>query len=207
SILIMKGLVTKSTGSWYQLLSEEGTMYKGRVRGKLRLEDNRSTNPIAVGDTVAFEPENSEKDNLAIIQQIHPRRNYIIRKSNNLSRQTQVIAANLDLVALVVTLAKPATSTGFIDRFLLTAEAYHVPALLVFNKIDIYREEEKEVLRYYESIYEGIGYECLQVSATRGTNMQALRKKLEGKTTLLSGHSGGGKSTLLSGLRDSMEQK
>ncbi|MHB1278729.1 MAG: ribosome small subunit-dependent GTPase A [Bacteroidia bacterium] len=204
----MKGLVLKSTGSWYLILGDDGKEYRGRARGKLRLDDVRTTNPIAVGDGVLFEMEaQSQEDDLVNIHEILPRRNYIIRKSNNLSKQTQIIAANMDLVALVVTMATPATSTGFIDRFLLTAEAYHIPALIVFNKIDIYGEVESALLQEYERIYEKIGYECIQVSAIRGTNMNELRDKLRHKTTLFSGHSGVGKSTLMNALDPHIAQK
>ncbi len=204
----MKGLIRKSTGSWYLIQGDDGKTYRGRIRGKLRLEGSKSTNPVAVGDRVDFEPEtNAPEDDLVIIQQIETRKNYIIRKSNNLSKQTQVIAANLDLAVLVVTLVTPVTSTGFIDRFLMTAEAYGIPALLVFNKIDIYRDDAAELLREYERIYEGIGYECLQVSALRKSNLNLLRKKLAGKTSLFSGHSGVGKSTLLNALDPSISQK
>lgn len=204
----MKGLVLKSTGSWYLLLGDDHKEYRGRARGKLRLDDVRTTNPIAVGDEVLFDLEaQSQEDDLVNIHEILPRRNYIIRKSNNLSKQTQIIAANMDLVALVVTMATPATSTGFIDRFLLTAEAYHIPALIVFNKIDIYAELESALLQEYERIYEKIGYECIQVSAIRGTNMNELRDKLRHKTTLFSGHSGVGKSTLMNVLDPVIAQK
>ena len=204
----MKGLIRKSTGSWYLIQGDDGKTYRGRIRGKLRLEGSKSTNPVAVGDQVDFEPEaNAPEDDLVIIQQIETRKNYIIRKSNNLSKQTQVIAANLDLAVLVVTLVTPVTSTGFIDRFLMTAEAYGIPALLVFNKIDIYRDDAAELLREYERIYEGIGYDCLQVSALTKSNLNLLRKKLAGKTSLFSGHSGVGKSTLLNALDPSISQK
>jgi ribosome biogenesis GTPase len=201
----MKALVTKSTGAWYTLLSGQGLELRGRVRGKLRQEGFKSTNPIAVGDVVSVEPE-SEPD-LVIIREISPRRNYIIRKSNNLSRQSQIIAANLDLALLIVTLAEPATSLGFIDRFLLTAEAYHIPALIAFNKTDIYQKSSLSLLEKYEKIYLDAGYECLRISAKQGHNLNLLREKISGKTTLLCGHSGVGKSTLLNSLKPGTGQK
>jgi len=200
-----EALVLKSTGSWYAIQDKDGRLYRARVRGKLRLQGMKSTNPIAVGDMVSFTVE--EEPDLALIEGVAERRNYIIRKSNNLSKQTQIIAANLDLAVLVVTLAEPATSYGFIDRFLLTAEAYHIPALLVFNKIDIYHEKENERLKAYEKVYEQIGYECLQISAIRGTHLRNLKAKLQQKTSLFSGHSGVGKSTLLNAIDPEIKQK
>lgn len=202
----MRAIITKSTGSWYDAKDQEGKVWQARIKGKFRLQGIKSTNPIAVGDEVELEPEAGE-ENVALIDQLLPRKNYIIRKSNNLSKQTQIIAANLDLAALVVTLALPRTSQGFIDRFLVTAEAYHIPAILVFNKTDIYAEDGLELLQYYRQMYEPLGYRCFEVSALHGENLNELRDFLKGKTTLVSGHSGVGKSTLLNALWGEIGQK
>jgi ribosome biogenesis GTPase len=201
----MRGTVTKSTGSWYDVKDDGGRVWQARTKGKFRLQGIKSTNPIAVGDEVEIEPE-GDTDN-AMIASLYPRKNYIIRKSNNLSKQTQVIAANIDQALLFVTLALPRTSTGFIDRFLVTATAYHIPVILAFNKIDLYEEEGMQLLREYEAIYEPLGYDCIQVSAKNGTNIAALKGKLKGKTTLVSGHSGVGKSTFINQLSDEIRQK
>jgi len=191
----MKGLVTKSTGSWYEVLAEDGNVYSSRIKGKFRTKDIKTTNPIAVGDWVDISPE--PEQHTAIITHLHERRNYIIRKSVNLSKQAQIIAANLDQAYLVVTLASPFTSLGFIDRFLVTAEAYDVPAGLIFNKLDLFSDEGMQILKEYESIYQAIGYPCYEISALKGTNTEAIKELLRGKTTLISGHSGVGKSTLI----------
>lgn len=201
----MRAVVTKSTGSWYDVKDETGKVWQARIKGKLRLKELKSTNPVAVGDFVEIEPEGNTGQ--ALISDIEERKNYIIRKSNNLSKQTQVIAANLDQAVLFVTLARPRTSLGFIDRFLVTAEAYHIPVILAFNKIDIYDEVDTQILKEYSSIYESIGYDCIQVSAKMGTNISSLKEKLEGKTTLISGHSGSGKSTFLNSLSPEIQQK
>lgn len=194
----MRGLVTKSTGSWYQVLGADNARYDCRIKGKFRTHGIKTTNPIAVGDWVNFEVEPDQES--AIITKLEPRRNYIIRKSVNLSKQTQIIGANLDQAFLVVTLASPPTSFGFIDRFLVTAEAYSIPATLIFNKLDLFSDEGLEVLRAYEHIYEQIGYPCYEVSALTGKNMDSLKELLKDKTTLISGHSGVGKSTLINSL-------
>jgi|SRR5690606_26474571 ribosome small subunit-dependent GTPase A len=194
----MRGLVTKSTGSWYEVLGEDGIKYNCRIKGKFRTKDIKTTNPIAVGDRVDIAPE-PEQDT-AIITHLHERRNYIIRKSVNLSRQAQIIAANLDQAYLVVTLASPFTSLGFIDRFLVTAEAYDIPAGLIFNKLDLFSEEGLEILAEYQSIYTGIGYSCYEVSALKGNNIDVVKGIFKDKTTLISGHSGVGKSTLINAL-------
>lgn len=157
-----------------------------------------STNPVAVGDFVDFDLEADLQT--GVISRVHDRKNYIIRKSINLSKQVQIIAANLDLACLVVTLASPRTSLGFIDRFLVTAEAYDVPALLIFNKLDLFSEEGLEVLQIYTDLYESLGYPCYSVSATEGTNVDALKAVLKDKTSLFSGHSGVGKSSLINQL-------
>lgn len=191
----MKGLVTKSTGSWYQVQGDDGVSYDCRIKGKFRTKGIKTTNPIAVGDRVDFELELSEQT--GVITHLEPRRNYIIRRSVNLSKQTQILGANLDQAVLVVTLASPPTSLGFIDRFLVTAEAYSIPAVLIFNKLDLFSEEGKLILAEYKAIYERIGYPCYDVSALEGTHIDILEVVLKDKVTLVSGHSGVGKSTLI----------
>ncbi|WP_129716135.1 ribosome small subunit-dependent GTPase A [Pedobacter sp. SYP-B3415] len=194
----MQGLVIKSTGSWYQVLADNGNTYDCRILGKFRIKGIKTTNPIAVGDRVKlqFEPGGET----ALITELLPRRNYIIRKSINLSRQAQILATNLDLALLVVTLASPRTSLGFIDRFLVTAEAYDIPAMLVFNKLDLFSDEGLGILQDFKAIYEDINYPCYEVSAIEGTNIDNLQDVIAGKTTLISGHSGVGKSSLINAL-------
>lgn len=191
----MQGLVIKSTGSWYTVLGENQHKYECRIKGKLRMKGLVSTNPVAVGDFVDFELEPEQET--AVISKVHDRKNYIIRKSINLSKQVQVIAANLDQACLVVTLASPRTSLGFIDRFLVTAEAYGIPAILIFNKLDLFSDEGLEILANYMDLYEGIGYKCYAVSAIEGTHMNTIKELLKDKTSLFSGHSGVGKSSLI----------
>ncbi|GAB2703041.1 ribosome small subunit-dependent GTPase A [Mucilaginibacter koreensis] len=199
----MQGIVTKSTGSWYQVQTPDGHRYDCRIKGKFRIKGLTTTNPVAVGDLVDFEGEPDQ--DTGVITKLYDRKNYIIRKSINLSKQAQIIAANLDQAFLVVTLASPRTSTGFIDRFLVTAEAYDIPAVLVFNKLDLFSEEGLEVLAVYKDIYESIGYPCYEVSALQGTNIELLEALLKDKTTLLSGHSGVGKSSLMNALLPHLE--
>jgi ribosome biogenesis GTPase len=194
----MKGLITKSTGSWYQVQTDEGEKIDCRIKGKFRTMGIVTTNPIAVGDVVDFEME-PEQEN-GVITNLHQRKNYIIRKSINLSKQAQIIAANLDQALLVVTLALPRTSLGFIDRFLVTAEAYDIPARLIFNKLDLFSDEGLEVLAYYKDVYEKIGYPCFEVSALACTNIEIVQELLKDKVTLFSGHSGVGKSSLINRL-------
>lgn len=194
----MRGLVTKSTGSWYLVQGEDGTRVECRIKGKFRTKGIKTTNPIAVGDWVHYELEPDQES--AIITELEPRKNYIIRRSVNLSKQTQIIGANLDQAMLVVTLASPPTSLGFIDRFLVTAEAYGIPAMLIFNKLDLFSEEGLEILDDYMAIYGQIGYPCLAVSAQEGTHVDEIRKTLKDKITLVSGHSGVGKSTLINSI-------
>ena len=201
----MRGLVTKSTGSWYVVLTEEGKRVECRIKGKFRTKGIKTTNPVAVGDWVHIEMEPEQAT--GIITVLEPRKNYIIRKSVNLSKQTQIIGANLDQAILVVTLASPPTSLGFIDRFLVTAEAYGIPAILVFNKLDLFSEEGLEILQDYKSIYEHIGYACYEVSAQDGTNIPTVQALLKDKVTLVSGHSGVGKSTLINALEPSVVLK
>ena len=194
----MQGLIIKSTGSWYIVQADDGNRHPCRIVGKFRTKDIKTTNPVAVGDRVNFDLESDGENGL--INGLSPRKNYIIRKSINLSRQAQIIAANLDQAFLIVTLAAPRTSLGFIDRFLVTAEAYSIPAALVFNKIDLFDASAHEVLAEIREIYEKIGYPCYEVSATAGNNIDQIQQLLANKVTLLSGHSGVGKSSLINAL-------
>lgn len=193
----MQGLVTKSTGSWYQVRSGNQTI-DCRIKGKFRTKGITTTNPLAVGDVVDFEME--PEQGTGVVTNLIQRKNYIIRKSINLSKQAQIIAANLDLALLVVTLASPRTSLGFIDRFLVTAEAYGISACLIFNKLDLFSDEGLVILAEYQSIYENIGYPCYSVSAIEGTNIHEVQDLLKDKVTLFSGHSGVGKSSLINRL-------
>lgn len=193
----MKALVTRSTGSWYEVLADDGNTYPCRIKGKFRTKAIKTTNPVAVGDWVDIVIEIDAVPATAIIVHLYERSNYIIRKSINLSRQAQIIAANLDQALLIVTLASPFTSLGFIDRFLVTAEAYGVPAGLIFNKLDLFSEEGLEILGDYKAIYEALGYPCYAVSALQETNIETVRLQLQQRTTLVLGHSGVGKSTLI----------
>ena len=195
---IMQGLVTKSTGSWYQVQTPDGRRYDCRIKGKFRIKGLTTTNPVAVGDKVDFELEPEQEQ--GVITKLYDRRNYIIRKSINLSKQAQIIAANLDQAYLVVTLASPRTSLGFIDRFLVTAEAYDIPASLVYNKLDMFSKQGLEILSEYKMVYEKLGYPCYEVSALKGTNIPELKEKLKDKITLFSGHSGVGKSSLMNAI-------
>jgi ribosome biogenesis GTPase len=191
----MQGLITKSTGSWYQVQTPDGHRYDCRIKGIFRIKGLTTTNPVAVGDKVDFELEPEQQQ--GVITKLYERKNYIIRKSINLSKQAQIIAANLDQAFLVVTLASPRTSLGFIDRFMVTAEAYAIPASLVFNKLDMFSDEGLEILAEYKNIYESLGYPCYEVSALVGTNIPELKERLRDKITLFSGHSGVGKSSLM----------
>ncbi|MDD5861928.1 MAG: ribosome small subunit-dependent GTPase A [Prevotella sp.] len=193
----MKGLVIKNTGSWYTVKTDDGRLVESKIKGNFRLKGIRSTNPVAVGDRVTL-VENAE--GTAFITEIEDRKNYIIRKASNLSKQSHIIAANLDQAFLVVTVNYPQTSTTFIDRFLAGAEAYRVPVVLIFNKHDLLSEEEIHYERMMMTLYDTIGYECHEISAVHGDGVDALRPLLKGKTTLLSGNSGVGKSTLINQL-------
>ena len=188
----MKGLVIKNTGSWYTVLTDDGQLVDCKIKGNFRLKGIRSTNPVAVGDRVTV------SDNF--ITDIEPRRNYIIRKSINLSKQSHILAANVDQAFLVVTVVNPQASTTFIDRFLASAEAYRVPVVLIFNKTDLLDEEMLHYQQLMVRLYESIGYTCRQIAASKGEGVEALRPLLEGKITLLSGNSGVGKSTLINQL-------
>ncbi len=193
----MRGLVTKNTGSGYWVRLDNGKTLLCKVKGNFRLKGIRTTNPVAVGDYVEVEEVGVD---VAYIKEIEERKNYIIRKASNLSKESHILASNLSQTILVVTIAHPQTNLVFIDRFLATAEAYRVPAILVFNKIDLYNEEEQELLDAVINLYETIGYKCLKVSATTGEGMEALRGELEGETTLLSGNSGVGKSSIINAI-------
>ena len=196
----MKGLVIKNTGSWYTVLTDDGQLIESKIKGNFRLKGIRSTNPVAVGDRVSVGEGNW-------ITEIEDRKNYIIRKSINLSKQSHILAANVDQALLVVTVVNPQTSTTFIDRFLASAEAYRVPVILVFNKTDLL---DADLRRYQEAmvnLYQTIGYACHQVSAETGEGVDALRQLLEGKITLLSGNSGVGKSTLINRLIPGASQR
>ena len=193
----LRGLVIKNTGSWYTVRTDDGQLIESKVKGNFRLKGIRSTNPIAVGDRVSL-ILNSE--GTAFITEIEDRRNYIIRKSINLSKQSHIIAANVDQALLLVTVTHPQTSTTFIDRFLASAEAYRVPVILVFNKTDILDTEALHLQQMLITLYENIGYECRSISAETGDGVDSLRRLLVGKITLLSGNSGVGKSTLINRL-------
>ena len=191
----MHGLVIKNTGSWYVVKTDDGAEINCKIKGNFRLKGIRTTNPIAVGDLVAILPN---ADGTAFITGIDTRKNYIIRRSSNLSKEAHIIAANVDQALLIVTLAHPVTSTTFVDRFLATAEAYRIPAVIVVNKIDLLSEDEdKEYLEAWSYLYRSIGYEVLEVSAETGEGLEKLNALLNGKITLLSGNSGVGKSTII----------
>jgi ribosome biogenesis GTPase len=199
----MQGLLIKSTGSWYQVQTPDGQRIDCRIKGKFRMQGITTTNPVAVGDIVEFEMEPEQES--GIITKLHQRKNYIIRKAINLSKQAQIIAANLDQALLVVTLASPRTSLGFIDRFLVTAEAYDIPARLIFNKVDLFSDEGLEILADLKAVYEKIGYPCFEVSALEGTNISTVQELLKDKVTLFSGHSGVGKSSLINALLPNLD--
>lgn len=190
----MHGTVVRNTGSSYIVRTDDGQMVECRVKGNFRLKGIRTTNPVAVGDGVTVREDGEW------ITAIDPRRNYIIRKASNLSKQSHILAANIDVALLVVTVARPETSTTFIDRFLASAEAYSVPVVIVFNKTDDLSPEERETVDYLTLLYTHIGYDVLHISATQGSGIETLKTRMAGKVTLLAGHSGVGKSTLINRL-------
>jgi ribosome biogenesis GTPase len=195
----MTARVYKSTGSWYLVKDGNGVFLKARIKGKFKIDDISSTNPIAVGDLVDIEPEN-ELEGTCIISHIHDRKNYINRQSPARRMRHHIIASNIDQSMLVATLKSPRTSQGFIDRFLVASEAFHVPAVVLFNKSDLFRSQEREHFNYWRDMYESVGYRVILVSAVSGEGMDALRDILRERTTLMSGHSGVGKSTLINAL-------
>ncbi|MDR1898124.1 MAG: ribosome small subunit-dependent GTPase A [Prevotellaceae bacterium] len=201
----MIGLIVKHTGSNYTVRSDDGLLYNATVRGKLRLKDMKTTNPIAVGDRVIISPV-SEKE--AVITEVQPRKNYIIRRSSNLSRQAHILAANVDRVFLVVTLTLPETRYEFIDRFLVTAEAYKIPVWIVINKIDLLDTKAlQEELEYFHRVYSGAGYEIVEVSALKNINIDIIKSEIQGKITLFSGNSGVGKSAIINRIAPGLDLK
>lgn len=202
----MKALVYKSTGSWYTLKDESGRVWNGRMKGVMKLDDITSTNPVAVGDWIQAEIEN-EGSSTATINEILDRHNYINRQSPRHKHQHHIVAANLDQSLLVATLKEPKTSQGFIDRFLVASEMYHVPAIIAFNKSDLYKSKELDKYEQWKAMYEAIGYKVLLVSAEKEEGLEDLKELLKDKTTLISGHSGVGKSSLLNVLFPGMNRK
>lgn len=203
----MTGIVYKSTGSWYTVKSQEGGFYKCKIKGKFRIQGITSTNPVAVGDRVDFELDSTTDEHVGVIKNIHDRQNYIIRKSVNLSKQVHIIGANIDLAFLLVTVNYPLTTTSFIDRFLASAEAYNIKAILIFNKIDTLEETDLDNQLFLQHLYTSIGYKCLRVSALEGIGIKEVKELMKDKTSLFSGHSGVGKSTLVNALEPKLNLK
>lgn len=203
----MTGLVYKSTGSWYIVKAEDGTFYECRIKGKFRIKGIKSTNPVAVGDVVDFELDETSDATTGLINTIHERKNYIVRKSVNLSKQVHIIASNIDKLFLLVTINNPPTTTAFIDRFLVTAEAYDIEAILVFNKTDTFDRETEDEQLYLQYIYSNIGYKCLRVSSKEGKGIDKLKEEMKRNINIFSGHSGVGKSTLINTLQPGLNLK
>jgi ribosome biogenesis GTPase len=203
----MTGIVYKSTGSWYTVKSSNGNFVECRIKGKFRIKGIKSTNPIAVGDVVDFELDESSDAITGVIHNIQERKNYIVRKSVNLSHQTHIIASNLDYVFLLITVHNPPTTFNFIDRFLVTAEAYGIETILVFNKIDTFDEVTADEQLYMQYIYQQIGYKCLRVSSTQAKGIEELKELMKDKVSMFSGHSGVGKSTLVNALEPTLHLK
>lgn len=201
----MEGIVIKSTGSWFLVQTQEGEFFKCKIKGRFKTQGIKTTNPLAVGDKVDFLVQKEER--VGLIKTIHPRRNYIIRKATKLSSRSQIIAANIDYAILIISLAFPRTSSGFIDRFLLAAEAYHIPAMLVFNKIDLNDTDLQQHMEEWMGIYQKIGYRCLALSAKTGEGIDDLKLLIQDKTNLFSGHSGVGKSALVNALHPGLHLK
>jgi ribosome biogenesis GTPase len=203
--LLETGVVLKSTGSRYRILYGEGAIIDCLVKGKLRIKEFNTTNPIAVGDRVKFEFE--KKSNSGIITEVLDRRNYILRKSSNLSRHSQIIAANIDQAFLMITIILPETAIEFIDRFLITAEAYRIPSMIIINKTDLYGDEELNKLEYIEAMYSKIGYKCIRLSLKDKINLETLKLLMKDKISLISGNSGVGKTTLLNSFNPALNLK
>lgn len=201
-----KGKVLKSTGKWYIVELENGEIINCRIRGKIRLSGLKTTNPVAVGDIVFLDEKQDEEGN-RVITDIHERHNYIVRKSTNLSKQMQVLAANVDRAYLLVTVAAPVTHLAFIDRFLVSAESFRIPTSLLFNKIDTYSADQMEYVDALADMYSSIGYPCSKIAAENGTNIDFLKEEIKGKQVMISGHSGVGKSTLVNALDNNLNLK
>ncbi len=198
--MMHKGIVICATGSWYDVLSEDGVTRKCRIRGRMRLKGVRSTNPVVVGDEVLFTEEGDD----FVIEELSPRRNYVIRRASNLSKESHIIASNIDRAMLVVTLLSPRTAPEFIDRFLVTCEAYSIPATILLAKIDLAVDKREEV-EAFRATYEGAGYEVIEISALHGTGLERVKELVAGRTTLVAGNSGVGKSTLIGALEPSLD--
>ena len=203
----MRGTVYKSTGSWHSVKNNGGVEFECRIKGRLRLDDLGSTNPIAVGDVVEFDIENNTDSRNGIIIKVHDRKNYILRKSVNLSKQTQILAANIDVLFLVITINNPVTTTNFIDRFLISSNAYSIDTVLLFNKMDIYNKDETIQLDKLVNLYENIGYKCIKVSATKDLNIKEIISLIKGKTIMFGGHSGSGKSSIINCINPELNLK
>lgn len=201
----LKGLVYKSTGSWYSVCDDKGVFWNARIKGKLKIDEEiSSTNPVAVGDNVIMEIEN-EDTKVAMIKNIEKRNNYIVRVSPHNKHQKHIVSANLDAALVMATIVEPRTSMGFIDRFLITAEAYHIPGIVVINKVDLLKPKHRQLLEHWQRVYENAGYEVFPLVARDPQTIQALEERLKDKTTLFSGHSGVGKSTLINQLLPGVE--
>ena len=200
----MRGLVYKSTGSWYSVRTPSNEQFDCRIKGKFRLDGIKSTNPIAVGDYVDFELEKNSDVVTGVINNICERKNYVLRKSVNLSKQTHILASNIDIVFLIITISSPVTSTNFIDRFLLTSNAYSINTVLLFNKIDLLDEAEKKVLKKLIEIYTNIGYKCFEISAKNQYNTDKVKFLMKDNISMFGGHSGVGKSTLINSLQPNL---
>jgi len=203
----MTGIVYKSTGSWYTVKTLNGKVYECRIKGKFRLKGIKSTNPISVGDYVEFELETGNDEETGVIHNIRERKNYIVRKSVNLSKQIHIIAANIDQVFLIITINNPPTFTTFIDRFLATAEAYSIKTVLLFNKVDTYDDDTLLEVKYLAALYRKIGYECIGISAKTGKNIDKVKQLMKDSVSMFAGHSGVGKSTLINTIEPGLDLK